>query len=60
MPYRMYDTKNNLIMSLSYKPNLFDLIRNDDTGMFYNVVDINTERKFCIARRNYEMEQIQG
>lgn len=57
MNYRMYDTKGKFIMNLSYKPNPLDLIRNDDTGIFYNVVDINTERKFCVVRRNFEAEE---
>jgi hypothetical protein len=57
MQYRMYDTKGNHIMNLSYRPSPLDLIRNDETGLFYNIVSINSEKQFCVARRNFSMEE---
>jgi hypothetical protein len=54
MWYRMFDSRGKHIMNLRYKPGPLDLICNDETRDFYKVVEINDEKRFCIARWQYQ------
>lgn len=47
--YEMYNILDDHIMTLEYRPEIGHVIRNDDTGRFYYVYEVDDDAKTCKA-----------
>ncbi|KAE8559125.1 hypothetical protein [Paenibacillus polymyxa] len=47
MKYTLLDWASIILMTLEYKPDVGDLIRNDVTGNFYHVERVDEENQVC-------------
>lgn len=47
--YDLYCNRK-LIMQLEYKPSIDDVIKDDDTGIFYKVTRVSKMNKACSAK----------
>jgi len=56
MEWKMFDQNGLHVMTLSYKPNLNDIIRDDETGIYFKVHQISETGMSVFARRKFAHE----